>query len=98
MQIVGNRCKVCGREIVFSTDGRFCARCETVVHLRCESGPNCDICGQPLCQEESPGGDILGRAILPAALRPVRSNGPMLPLLLIVVSALVFLIVLLFME
>ncbi len=47
MQIAGNRCKVCGRNVTLSRDGKFCAHCETFVHLTCESRTNCDACGQP---------------------------------------------------
>ena len=98
MQIAGNRCKVCWLEIIFSKDGRFCAHCGTYVHLTCEPRATCDVCGQPSSQDKPPSADILSQAILPRALRPVRSNGPILPLLLIAVSALIFLIVLFFME
>jgi hypothetical protein len=32
MQIAGNKCKVCERNIILSNEGKGCARCGAVVH------------------------------------------------------------------
>jgi hypothetical protein len=98
MQIAGNACKICGRKIVFSNEGKFCANCGTSVHLGCEPEAKCDVCNQPLQHYEPPRADLLGQAILPPALRPAKSAGPMLTALLLLVSVLFFLIVLFFLE
>ena len=59
MQIAGNKCKVCGRNIVFASEGKSCACCQTSVHLTCEPQANCDICGQPYQVHERPKVDPL---------------------------------------
>ncbi len=92
MQIAGNKCKVCGRSIVLSKEGKFCARCGTFMHLACEPREDCSACGQPLRLETPPDTDPLRDAILPPALRPARS-GPLLIALLVLVPALLFLII-----
>lgn len=75
MQIAGNRCKVCDRNIVLSSEGVFCAHCGTFAHLTCEPETKCGICGQPLQHYERPRADPLSEAILPRALRPSKSAG-----------------------
>jgi len=82
MQIAGNKCKVCKRNIVLSTEGKFCARCGTVVHRTCEAQAKCEVCGDAYQAYERPKADPLDEAILPPALRPAKSGGPTLALLL----------------
>ncbi len=76
MQIAGTLCKVCGRNIVLSSEGKFCPRCETAVHLTCEPQDSCATCGQPYQADKAPEADPLRDAVLPPALRPNRSGGP----------------------
>ena len=76
MQIAGNRCKVCERGIILSSEGKFCPRCGTCVHLACEPRGECDGCGQPYQHFEPPKADPRSQAVVPLALRPVRSGGP----------------------
>jgi hypothetical protein len=78
MQIAGNKCKVCGRSIVLSSEGKFCPRCGTFAHFACEARDNCDICGRQFQHYERPEADPLRDAILPRALRPTKSSGPVL--------------------
>ena len=78
MQIAGNKCKVCGHNIVLSSEGKFCPHCGKYAHLVCEACDNCDICGGPFQQYESPDADPMRDAILPRALRPAKSGGPVL--------------------
>jgi hypothetical protein len=68
------------------------------MHLRCEPEAKCTVCNQPLQHYVPPRADLLGQAILPPALRPAKSAGPFLTALLILVSVLLFLIVLFFLE
>lgn len=82
MQIAGNRCKVCQREIILSREGKACVHCGTVVHLACESGARCDACGQPYQNYQPPKADPLSEAIVPSALRPPKGGGPTFAILL----------------
>mgnify|MGYP001399056656 CR=1 FL=1 len=91
MQVAGNKCKVCGRNIALSTEGRFCAHCEIFVHAACAPQDNCDVCGRPLECEESPKADPIAEATLPRALRPSNISGPLLAL-----AALILFLVFLF--
>jgi hypothetical protein len=72
MQIAGNKCKVCEGNIAFSVEGKFCPRCETVVHLKCDSLDICDGCGQPFAGYEEPEPDPTRSSFVPRALRPVK--------------------------
>jgi predicted nucleic acid-binding Zn ribbon protein len=47
MQIAGSACEICGEEIVFSDEGKFCPRCNIYVHGTCEPKDKCSGCGQP---------------------------------------------------
>lgn len=76
MQIAGNKCKVCGRNIVLSAEGRFCAGCGTVVHCTCEAQAKCEVCGNAYQAYERPKVGPLDEAILPPALRYFKSGGP----------------------
>jgi hypothetical protein len=87
MQIAGSSCKVCKGKIVFSDEGKFCARCGTVVHLACDSRTECDVCGQPFQQYEPPRPDPVGEAVLPRALRSGRSGPLIFAILLMVMFA-----------
>jgi hypothetical protein len=95
MQIAGSECKVCQKRIVFSDDGKFCARCGTCVHLACLPQAECDACGQPLQLADRTRVDPSSDAILPYALRPARSAGPMLAIILAVLLALLVIILVL---
>ena len=78
MQIGGNKCKVCGHNIVFSSEGKFCPQCSAYVHLVCEARDNCDSCGRPFQKYERPEADPMSDAIVPRALRPAKSGGRVL--------------------
>ncbi len=52
MQLAGSTCRVCDRKIVFSINGRYCARCGNCAHVTCEPQPDCGICSQPFQREE----------------------------------------------
>jgi hypothetical protein len=82
MQIAGHKCKVCERNIALISEGKFCARCGTCVHLACLPQAQCEVCGQPFQFEERPKPDPLSDAILPPALRPAKSSYQMLLVLL----------------
>jgi hypothetical protein len=87
MQIAGSSCKVCGRKIVFSNEGKFCVRCTTVVHIACDPRTECGVCGQPFQQYEPPRPDPVGDAVLPRALRSGRSGPLIFAILLMVMFA-----------
>lgn len=78
LQIAGSTCKVCGCNVTFSSEGKFCGHCRTVVHLQCEPRATCEVCGQILQNYEPPQTDLLSTALLPRALRPAPSGGPAL--------------------
>jgi hypothetical protein len=88
MQIAGRKCRICGRNIVFAKDGKYCAHCETFVHLACEPQAKCSNCGQSFQQYEPPAADPLSEALIPPVLRS-RSGGPMFA---IVVALFLFLV------
>jgi hypothetical protein len=93
MQIAGNKCKVCERGIILSTDGKFCERCGTLVHLACALADNCDVCGQRWQRYEPPKPDPMRDAILPLSLRPSKSGGALVAAGLILLLAFLFFIV-----
>jgi hypothetical protein len=76
MQIAGIVCKVCGQNIILSSEGKFCPGCRTAVHLTCESQDSCAVCGQAYEVDKGPEADPLRDAVLPPELRPNRSGGP----------------------
>jgi hypothetical protein len=82
MQIAGNKCKVCERNIILSIEGKYCARCGTVVHRACEAQAKCEVCGDAYQVYERPEVDPLSEAILPPKLRPAKSAGPTLAIIL----------------
>jgi hypothetical protein len=88
MQIAGNKCKICGFNIILSTEGKYCAQCGILVHVACEPRPNCDLCGQPYHGYEPPEANPRSEAFVPSALRPAKSAGPIL--LLVAGIALLF--------
>src|SRR6266498_2668936 len=92
MQIAGSICKVCGRPIIFSSDGKFCPCCESAAHLLCEPADTCGICGEPFQFERTPKADPLAQALIPRALRPARSGGPFLAISAVLVFAAVYVI------
>ena len=69
MQIAGNTCRVCERNIVLSSEGKFCCQCRTHVHITCDPRLKCDVCNQSFQQYERPANDPLGDAVTPRALR-----------------------------
>jgi hypothetical protein len=93
MQIAGNKCRVCGRSIVLSSEGKYCEGCGAFAHAACEPAGSCPICGQPFQEYERPKPDPLRDALLPRALRPARSGGPLMVALLILLPVLVFLLI-----
>jgi hypothetical protein len=78
MQIAGTKCKVCGQNIILSSEGKFCTTCGSAVHLTCDPNATCGICGKAYELYERPQSDALRDALLPPALRPSRSGGPAL--------------------
>ena len=76
VQIAGAKCRKCDREIILSTEGKFCASCAIYVHLQCELWDRCGVCGRAFVGYERPKADPLG-----GALRPERSNKMVGPLL-----------------
>lgn len=78
MQVAGTKCAVCGHGITLASEGKFCGRCGTVAHPTCEPREACSKCGQPYQKYERPTADPLSDALLPLALRPARSGGPIL--------------------
>ena len=94
MQIAGKTCTVCEGKVILSTEGKFCARCQTVVHLACAAQDRCAVCGEPFEVFKPAKPDPLGEAILPRSLRPFRSGGPVLAGAAIVLLA--FLVVILY--
>jgi len=93
VQIAGNRCKVCQKEIILSREGKACVQCGTVVHLACELRDRCDVCGQPYQNYEPPKADPLSEAVVPSALRPPKGGGPAFAIML--AGVILFLVVLL---
>jgi len=55
MQIAGSTCHICGLNVVFAEDGKYCARCGTVEHLECNVGSNCGVCGEVFSLNEKLG-------------------------------------------
>jgi hypothetical protein len=80
MQIAGNGCRICGGQIIFANEGKACLHCGTFVHVTCELGAKCAICGQPFQNYEPPTPNPLREAILPRALRVPKSGGPAIAL------------------
>ncbi len=75
MQIAGTICRVCGKNIVVSGEGKFCAQCKRSAHLGCDSGATCAVCGQAYEIAKEPEENALSEAVLPRALRPNRGAG-----------------------
>ena len=92
MQIAGNKCKVCDRNIVLSSEGKFCARCGTFVHLICEPEAKCGVCAQPFQHYERPRVDPLSEAILPRALRTGKSGAPLMAALILLPALIVIIV------
>jgi len=93
MQIAGRRCRICERNIILASEGKFCAHCAAVVHLAREPRATCEVCGQPFHDFQKPKPDPISEAILPRALRPAKDGGPMVAALLIIVTLLAFLFI-----
>ena len=64
MQIAGQSCKVCSRNIGFAADGKFCPRCGAVVHIACETRPACAVCSEIYRDNEPLDEDPLRGALL----------------------------------
>ena len=67
---------MCGSNITFSSEGKYCNRCDTTAHLACEPSATCGVCGQAYLLDELPKPDPLRDALLPPELRPSRSDRP----------------------
>ena len=93
MQIAGSICKVCSEAIVLSREGKFCPECKTFVHVRCEPPPGCSACGSRFESFIPAAADPLSDALLPSALRPAGSGGPVFAIVLVL--TLVFVLILL---
>ena len=92
MQIAGNECKVCGRSIIFSNEGKFCGQCGTVAHLSCEAESKCNVCGRPYEGYEPPKTVSLRDLVVPLAIRANKSDTWSVAVVLIVGVALLFVI------
>jgi len=88
MQIPGNKCKVCGRNIVLSSEGEYCRECKSFAHEACEPGDVCSVCGKPLERYKGPEADPMRDAIVPRSLRPVGSGAAALAIGLVLLVAL----------
>jgi len=93
MQIAGNECKVCGRSIIFSNEGKFCGQCGTVVHLSCESESKCKVCGQAYEGYEPQKANLLRDLVVARAARENRSDTWSVAMVLMVGLAVLLLIV-----
>jgi len=98
MQIAGANCKICGETVVLATEGKFCAHCDMVVHLACDSGLNCKVCGEPYKKHEIKKRDPLGDALLSPSMRAGRNGAPALVIFLLIPGFLVILVLYLIME
>ena len=78
---------------MLSSDGKFCVRCGTYVHLACETRGNCDVCGQPFQEYEPAKTDLMRDAILPRNLRESRSTSPMGAVLIMGIMLIVVVII-----
>jgi hypothetical protein len=97
MQIAGNRCRICGLDVILSREGKFCAKCETVVHVACEPRSACPDCGGRYSDDQPVKVDPRADAFVPHALRPVNSGVAIL-LLAAVLAFMIFGLYLLFIE
>ena len=68
--------------VILSTEGKFCGRCKTVVHLTCEPAAMCESCGQSFEGYEAARRDPLADALIPPALRSTGSGGAALAVFL----------------
>lgn len=93
MQIAGSKCGLCGRTIVFASEGKFCPGCKTYSHLACDSREQCAVCHEPFQRFELPKPDPLRDAIVPRPLRPAQTFGPLAIALALMIPALLFLMV-----
>jgi hypothetical protein len=81
MEIAGAICSVCGRQITLAREGKFCARCEAIVHTKCDTGAECPVCRESYKEYEEPKADPLAAAFVPRALRPANSAAGILLLI-----------------
>ena len=86
MEIAGSKCSICQRKVVLAMEGKFCPCCGSVVHLGCEPGDACGVCGRSFQRYERPSIDPTQDAILPRALR-TGSGGPVFAVLAAAVAA-----------
>lgn len=93
MQIAGNKCRVCGSPIVFSEEGKFCEHCGTVVHHQCDSSSKCPVCRRPYAYYELVQPDPLRDGILPRALRPAKSYGPVFAICAVLLTLIFMLLI-----
>jgi hypothetical protein len=92
MQIAGNKCRVCERSIVLSSEGKFCPTCGTFAHLACDELEMCEVCGQAFRHYEPPKPDPMREAIVPRGLRSV-TVGQLAIALLLLLPAILFLVI-----
>jgi hypothetical protein len=90
MQIAGSKCKICDRPIIFSSDGKFCPRCEATVHLSCESRDTCNACGEPFQYDRPSKADPLAQAFLPRRLRPAGTGAGFLAISAVLLLAVAY--------
>jgi hypothetical protein len=89
MQIAGNTCRVCEQPIVPSSEGQFCPHCSALAHLACEARETCTFFGNVFKKFVPSPADPLSEAVIPSALRPPRSGGPVLAVGLVLIIAFV---------
>ena len=92
MEIAGSTCSICQRRVVLAIEGKFCPCCGSVVHLACEPGDACGVCGRSFQRYERPSIDPTQDAIVPRALR-TGSGGPVFVALAGVVAAVVVIVI-----
>jgi hypothetical protein len=93
MQIAGENCKICGCQIVFSNEGKYCSCCSIVVHISCESRDECATCHQQFQIYEPPKFEVMRDALLPAGLRSGNNSGQKMALILTAVFALLVIVI-----
>ena len=93
MQIAGNECQSCRRNVVFATEGKTCERCRLVFHQTCQ-GDKCPHCGNVLEPFHAAISNPLYNALDPRESRSSNAVGP----LLVILCATVFLLIVVYLA
>jgi hypothetical protein len=73
MQLAGNKCAFCKRNIMFEADGTWCSACKTLFHRQClaQADTICPICARP---SDPPEGHFVFSQFCPECLK--RNDPP----------------------